>query len=111
MTKYIFNTNGDFNRFVGTVQDIAAHLSNTTEFEGGHRFTSNTAFLVYERYSLIGSSRVSLSIVITESDGQIQLAAISSGGSQAMVLKINTWGEDAFLNKFIKALESTEKTW
>jgi hypothetical protein len=32
-------------------------------------------------------------------DGTIHLSAITSGGSQAMFFKINTFGEQAFLDK------------
>ena len=37
-------------------------------------------------------------------DGAIHLSAITSGGSQAMFFKINTFGEEAFLDKLAKIL-------
>ncbi len=33
------------------------------------------------------------------SNEDIKLFAITSGGSQTMFFKINTWGEESFLNK------------
>ena len=36
--------------------------------------------------------------------GPIQLSAIAAGGSQAMLFKINTWGEEAFLDKLKELL-------
>lgn len=66
--------------------------------------------LSFERYSMIGSSRVSLSITITETDEGIELAAIPSGGSQAVLFKVNTIGEGAFLDEFSRRLERLENT-
>ena len=37
-------------------------------------------------------------------DGDIKLSAITSGGSQAMFFKVNTWGEEAFLDKLRELL-------
>lgn len=31
-------------------------------------------------------------------DGPVQLSAITAGGSQAVFFKINTWGEESFLD-------------
>ena len=31
-------------------------------------------------------------------DGPVQLSAITAGGSQAVLFKINTWGEESFLD-------------
>ena len=38
-------------------------------------------------------------------DGDIHLSAITSGGSQALFFKVNTFGEAAFLDKLIEAIE------
>ena len=35
----------------------------------------------------------------------VRLTAISSGGSQAVFFKINTWGEDAFLDTIRDTVE------
>lgn len=56
-------------------------------------------FRVYERYSVIGSNRVSLSLLLLEQAGRVHLTAITSGGSQAMLFKINTLGEESFLDQ------------
>ena len=37
--------------------------------------------------------------------GPIQCSAIASGGSQAVFFKINTWGEETFLEKFEELVE------
>ena len=38
------------------------------------------------------------------SDGVMHLSAITAGGSQALFFKINTWGEEAFLDKLREIL-------
>ncbi|MFC6465247.1 DUF6054 family protein [Marinilactibacillus sp. GCM10026970] len=111
MAKYLFETTGVFNTFVSVVHELAQKISSTTVYEDGYRFGNQSAMMVYERYSIIGSSRVSLSIMITNFEGKIQLVAISSGGSQAIALKINNWGEGAFLEEFKQSLEEINKTW
>jgi hypothetical protein len=37
-------------------------------------------------------------------DEPIQISAITAGGSQAMFFKLNTWGEEAFLDKLRELL-------
>ena len=60
---------------------------------------------VFERYSALGSNRVSLNVTLFQgADGTIHLSAITSGGSQAVFFKINTFGEEAFLNKLEQLL-------
>ena len=54
---------------------------------------------VFERYSYFGKNRVSLSVTLFENGEEIYLSAVTSGGSQAMFFKINTMGEEAFLDK------------
>ncbi|WP_208560044.1 DUF6054 family protein [Marinilactibacillus kalidii] len=111
MAKYLYETTGDFNKFVGVVHDVAQNISSTTVYEDGYRFADQSAMMVYERYSIVGSSRVTLSLMITTFEDSIHLVAIPSGGSQAVVLKINNWGENAFLKEFKNALETAKKTW
>ena len=40
-----------------------------------------------------------------EETDPVQLSAITAGGSQAVFFKINTWGEEAFLDKLIELLD------
>ena len=50
--------------------------------------------------------RVSLNITLFQNDKDpVQLSAITAGGSQAVFFKINTWGEEAFLDKLIELLD------
>ena len=54
---------------------------------------------VFERYSYAGGNRVSMNVTLFQAgDGPAQLSAITAGGSQAVFFKINTWGEESFLD-------------
>ena len=63
------------------------------------------AVRVYERYSALGGNRVSMAVTLLGNGQELFLSAITSGGSQAMLFKINTWGEGAFLDTLIDAAE------
>ncbi len=53
---------------------------------------------VYERYSWLGGNRVSMTLTLVGDGEDLFLSAITSGGSQAMLFKMNTMGEESFLN-------------
>ena len=61
---------------------------------------------VYERYSLLGGNRVSLTLTLVGEGNRIFISAITSGGSQAMFVKMNTVGEESFLDKVAELLDS-----
>ena len=83
--------------------NISANLEDLSDFKIGK---SRCSVRVFERYSCLGSNRVSLSITLFQNDNsKIHLSAITSGGSQAVFFKINTLGEKAFLDKLIEILE------
>ena len=46
----------------------------------------------------IVTNRVSMNLTLVGRGRELFLSAITSGGSQAMFFKINTWGEEAFLD-------------
>ena len=81
---------------------FSASLEDASDFKSGN---SRCAVRVFERYSMIGNNRVSLNVTLFEGeDGIIHLSGITSGGSQAAFLKINTFGEEAFLDKLRELL-------
>ena len=52
-----------------------------------------------------GGNRVSMNVTLFQAgNGPIQLSAITSGGSQAMFFKVNTLGEESFLDKLRELL-------
>ena len=81
---------------------ISASLEDYSDFTDGE---TRCSVCVFERYSWIGSNRVSLSVTLYQPrSGEIHVSAITSGGSQAMFYKINTFGEEAFLDKLREIL-------
>ncbi len=63
------------------------------------------AVIVFERYSMIGGNRLSLTVTLFQAEGgPVYLSGITAGGSQAMFFKVNTFGEEAFLDKLRELL-------
>lgn len=94
---------GNFDEILSSIEDgilggsISASLEESSDFSDGN---SRCSVRVFERYSYIGSNRVSLNVTLFMGEsGRIKLSAISSGGSQAIFFKVNTFGEEAFLDK------------
>lgn len=98
---------GSFDAILAAL-DSAVRQSVSATLEGSSDFNFSTgrcAVRVYERYSAIGNNRVSLSLTLLEADGEIRLSAITSGGSQAVFFKLNTLGEEAFLDSIRETVE------
>ena len=93
----------DFEELLLRIENGILHGSVSASLEDGSDFVSNNcrcSVRVFERFSAMGSNRVSMNVTLFQgSDGAIHLSAITSGGSQAMFFKINTFGEQAFLDK------------
>ena len=108
MAKYERQLTGDFDQVLRLLER-AAHKSVSASFEDQSDFTHGSvrvAVRVYERYSMIGSNRVSLNITLIGNGGELFLSAITSGGSQAMFFKINTFGEESFLHTIRSEVEA-----
>ena len=61
---------------------------------------------VFERYSVMGGNRLSLTLTMFQNgDSPIRLSAITAGGSQAVFFKVNTLGEESFLEDVKGLLE------
>ena len=54
--------------------------------------------LAFERYSAMGGNRLGLPFSLLALGQEIAVTAVATGGSQAMFFKINTFGEQAFLD-------------
>ncbi|MHC1787066.1 MAG: DUF6054 family protein [Christensenellales bacterium] len=102
MAKYETTLSGDFRTLVLAIEEgiMRGSVSASLEDQSNFSFEGlDIAVRVFERYSWIGSNRVSLSVTLVGRGRDLFLSAITSGGSQAMFFKINTFGESAFLDK------------
>ena len=79
------------------------------DLEAGSDFKEGDArcsVRVFERYSMIGGNRLSLTLTLFQNgDSPIRLSAITAGGSQAVFFKVNTLGEESFLDDVKDLLE------
>lgn len=92
---------GDFNEILCRIErgilqgSVSASLEDSSDFVSGK---SRCSVRVFERYSYAGGNRVSMNVTLFQGDDdRIHLSAITSGGSQAMFFKLNTLGEESFL--------------
>lgn len=101
MAKFERQLQGDFDAWLQRLDDGILKGSLSASREDSSDFTINgvrCAVRVYERYSMIGNNRVSLNITLAGFGNDLWLSAITAGGSQAMLFKLNTFGEEAFLD-------------
>lgn len=108
MAKYEKRFKGDFIEVLDICERAIMKGSITASFEEGSDFENSgvqVAVRVYERYSAFGGNRVSLNLTLMGYNNNIFLSAITSGGSQAMFFKINTIGEENFLNTLSSVVE------
>lgn len=107
MAKLEKTITGDFNAILRRIEDgilngsVSASLEETSDFRMGD---VRCSVRVFERYSYMGKNRVSLNVTLFGKDNTVCISAITSGGSQAMFFKINTFGEEAFLDKLREIL-------
>ena len=109
MARLERNLTGDFNRVLSRLEggvltgSMSASLEDSSDFTVGE---TRVAVRVFERCSWSGNNRVAMSLTLAGRDGKLHLTAITAGGSQAMFFKINTWGEEAFLDTLIQVLDN-----
>ena len=108
MAKLEQTLSGNFNQIINKIEDgilngsMSASLEESSDFRSGD---AKCSVRVFERYSYAGGNRVSLNVTLFQNGNDaIHLSAITSGGSQALFFKINTWGEEAFLDKLRELL-------
>lgn len=108
MAKLERKLSGDFNQLIKKIEtgilngSMSASLEDSSDFYSGD---ARCSVRIFERYSYAGGNRVSMSVTLFQNGNDaIHLSAITSGGSQAVLFKINTWGEEAFLDKLREIL-------
>ena len=91
--------NQNFDTLLRKLEHAIPDSSWSAELEAG-------SVRVFERYSMVGGNRLSLTLTLFQNgDEPIRLSAIAAGGSQAVFFKMNTLGEDAFLEDVKQLLE------
>lgn len=109
MAKYERNLKGNFDELLNWLHRDITNGSATASYEDGSDITigeTKLAVRVYERYSMAGSNRVSLNITLLGNGEELFISAITSGGSQAVFFKVNTWGEETFLELCSESVEN-----
>jgi len=103
LAKLELQSREEFGRLLKRIENgilrgsMSASLEASSDFQSGD---ARCSVRVFERYSYWGKNRVSLSVTLFQKgNGPVQLCAVTSGGSQALFFKLNTWGEEAFLDK------------
>lgn len=98
----------DFDRLLQRIEQgilegsVSASLEDASDFRSGD---ARCSVRVFERFSYAGGNRVSLNVTLFQVGNEpVRLSAITAGGSQALFFKINTWGEEAFLEKLQEIL-------
>ena len=112
MAKLECDLQGDFDEILNALERAVTSGSVTAKREDSSGFREagcRCAVRVYERYSMLGGNRVSMNITLVEAGGRIFLSAITSGGSQAMFFKVNTFGEESFLQTVADAARAFRK--
>ena len=107
MAKFTCTLSGDFDRWLDRIESGVLNASVSASLEDrwdAREGSARCATLVFERYSYAGGNRVSMSVTLFGSGSSIRLCAITSGGSQAMFFKVNTWGEESFLDCLVDIL-------
>jgi len=108
MAKYESKLRGDFDELINRLEHGILKGSISASCEDGSDYSNNgvrCAVRVYERYSIIGSNRVSLNITLIGKGDELFISVITAGGSQAIFFKINTLGEQSFLQCAIDIVE------
>ncbi len=108
MAKLEHILSGSFHQWLNRIEDgilngsMSATLEDSSDFQSGD---ARCSVRVFERYSYAGGNRVSLNVTLFQKgDEPIHLSAITAGGSQALFFKLNTLGEESFLDKLKELL-------
>ena len=109
MAKYETRLHGDFDRVLYYLHDGILHGSMSANFEDESYVQYagvRCCVRVYERYSMTGGNRLSMTVTLVGDGEDLFLSAITAGGSQGMLFKFNTFGEEAFLDTLRELAEA-----
>ena len=109
MAKYEKRIEADFNEFARYLENEVMSRSISATLEDRSENVINDVRVqvsAYERYSYAGGNRVSMSVTLIGHGKWINIIAITTGGSQAVFWKVNTWGEETFLQTLVDGVET-----
>ena len=112
VAKYEKHLTGNFDELLELVTDGVLNGSMSASYEDGSDWTNGTvrcAVRVFERYSYMGGNRVSMNVTLVGNDRDLFFSAITSGSSSAVFFKLNTLGEESFLEKLVPIVENYKK--
>ena len=108
MAKYEKHFRGDFTQVLSQIDRAVMEGSSSASLASSSASFEDESYImfsgvrccvrVYERYSWTGGNRVSMTVTLVGDGEELCLSAITAGGSQAMLFKMNTMGEEAFLD-------------
>lgn len=101
MAKLERTLTGDFDDILWRLDQAVLNGSMSATLEDRSDFSIGpvqVSVRMYERYSALGGNRVAMCLTLAGEGNRLHLTAITAGGSQAMFFKMNTWGEEAFLD-------------
>ena len=107
MAKLERTFTGNFDTLLSKIEDGVLNASMSASLEDGCDYRAGDtrcSVRVFERYSYTGGNRVSMNVTLFQTGDTIRLCAITSGGSQATFFKLNTFGEEAFLETLANIL-------
>lgn len=108
MAKLEMEFHSDFDDLLKRIEKGVLEASSSATLEDACDWqtpNARCAVRVFERYSYAGGNRVSMNVTLFQTEGVTRLCAITSGGSQAVFWKVNTWGEETFLETLVKLLK------
>ena len=101
MAKLERTLTGDFDDILWRLDQAVLNGSMSATLEDRSDFSIGpvqVSVRMYERYSAMGGNREAMCLTLAGEGNRLHLTAITAGGSQAMFFKMNTWGEEAFLD-------------
>ena len=101
MAKFECTLRGDYDQALSYFHNGVLNGSMSASFEEESCFQSAGVWCtvrVYERYSMTGGNRLSLTLTLMGDGEKLYLSGITAGGSQGVLFKFNTFGEEAFLD-------------
>jgi len=112
MAKLETYLRGNFSEILTRIEKGVLKGSVSATLEDGSNFARGNfrcAVRVFERYSMAGGNRLSMNVTLIDDGQWVFLSAITAGGSKATFFKINTIGEESFLNMLKELVAGYER--